>query len=302
MMSRGRLKKFACVRSWMMWTMLPAVAASLSLVGCAGSPPPAGAGPAAAGTSGDAINVSDICSQAAQTRVAAAASPDSIKTICSLKDSVADASRNFFYDTAGADYSPYYGDARGEEVLRTTEGSNKVYGFSIYTGVLAKGQKPADVVDVIRLQLFYPTEFKNGGFKTDSLVTYTPKGVTPGNFSNIEYDYYKNAVGNERPKLDYSSKVTIYDFGAAGLVVVDKLTAERNGSGLKNVEGVLLVYPKNGDTYVVGRSYQVVRAQNQTYDQVKSGVNATMKEQVQRDFDNYANATKAAQVMAGKKK
>jgi hypothetical protein len=83
--------------------------------------------------------------------------------------------------------------------------------------------------------------------------------------------------------------------------VVDKLTAEKNGSGVKGLDGVVLIYPKGADTYVVGRSSQTVRAQQQSYDQVKSGASATMKEQVQRDFDNYANAAKAAQIMSGKK-
>lgn len=276
------------------------LAVGLGLTGCAGSPPPA-AGPAGAAGSGDAMSVSDICSAAAQARVATAGDPNGISQICKYRNGVADPNRNFFYDTAGADYSPYFGDALGEQVTPSTEGANKVYAFSMYTGVLAKGQKPADVADVIRLQLFYPTEFKNASFKTDTGVTYTPKGTTPGNFATLEYDYYKNAVGNERPKLDYSSKVTFFDFGAAGIVVVDKLSAERNGSGVKGMDGVVLIYPKDGDTYVVGRSSQTVRAQNQSYEQVQRSVSTTMKEQVQRDFDNYARAVEAARMMAGKK-
>lgn len=277
------------------------VVAALCVTGCAGSPPQAGAGPASGG-SNDAVNVTDICSTAAQSKIGAAGDAAGIKLLCQYRDGVADQNKAYFYDTAGADYSPYFGNKDiGDDFVASTEGTNKVYSFSMYTGVLAKGQKPADVADVIRLQLFYPTEFKNAGFKTDSAVTYTPKAVTPGNFSNLEYDYYKNAVGNERPKLDYSGKVTFINFGAAGIAVVDKLTAERNGSGVKGLDGVVLIYPKGADTYVVGRSSQTVRAQQQSYDQVKSGASTTMKEQVQRDFDNYANAAKAAQIMSGKK-
>ena len=297
---RGRMKKLERAK----FCLGPVAAASLLMTACAGSPPSAGPGPAGPATSSDAMNVSDICAAAAQTKIASAGGDaKGIKILCQYRDSIADKDKSYFYDTAGADYTPYFGnETLGDKYTQSTEGANKVYTFSMYTGVLAKGQKPADVADVIRLQLFYPTEFKSNGFKTDAAVTYSPKNVTPGNFSSLDYDYYKNAVGNERPKLDYSSKVTFFDFGSAGIAVVDNLTAERNGSGVKDLDGVVLIYAKGGDTYVVGRSGQTVRAQQQDYAAVEKSAKDTMKEQVQRDFDNYANAAKAASIMAGKKK
>ncbi len=278
--------------------ILVPVAFVVSLSACAGKPPES-SGPMSGG-GGDAV-VSSICSDAAKQKISTASGPDAINFLCRYKDALTDTKKEYFYDGGVEKYAPYFANSNDERLLEGIDGVQKLHTFSMYTGVLAAGQKPADVADVIRLQAFYPTEFKNGSFATDTLVTYTPKNVVANDFNKIDYDYYKGAVGNERPKIDYSGSLTFFPFGQAGTAVVDKIVTERGGA-MKSMTGVLLIYPDGNNTIVVGRSLQAIRAQQQVWDAVRQNVTTDLDNQVKRDFANYKNSALAAQIMAEKRK
>ena len=274
-------------------------AIGITLSGCAGKPPES-SGPVVGG-SGDACSVSSICADAAKQKIATASGAEAINFLCRYKDSVSDTTQVHFYDGGAEKYAPYFANKDEEKMIEGTDGDQKLYTFSMYTGVLAAGQKPADVAEVIRLQAFYPTEFKNGSFATDTEVKYSPKNVVANNFNKLDYDYYKGPVGNERPKIDYSGSLTFFPFGQAGIAVVDKLVTEQGGA-MKSLTGVLLIYPKGNDTIVVGRSLQAIRAAQQSWDAVQKNVTTDLDAQVKRDFANYAKSSAAAQIMAAKRK
>jgi hypothetical protein len=273
-------------------------AIGFTLSGCAGKPPES-SGPVVGGT-GDAV-VSSICADAAKQRIATASGAEAINFLCRYKDGVADTTKEYFYDGGAEKYAPYFADNAEEKKIDSIDGDQKLYTFSMYTGVMAAGQKPADVAEVIRLQAFFPTDFKNGSFATDTEVKYSPKNVVAKDFNKLDYDYYKGPVGNERPKIDYSGSLTFFPFGQAGIAVVDKLVTEQGGA-MKSLTGVLLIYPKGNDTIVIGRSLQAIRAAQQSWDAVQKNVTTDLDAQVKRDFANYAKSSAAAQIMAAKRK
>ncbi len=270
------------------------------LTGCAGKPP------VSAPSMTDNASVSSICADAAQKTIAGSAGAEAVRLLCGYKDSVSNSANAYFYDGGAETYAPYFYEDSGvssaeDKLVQGTDGGGKLFTFSMYTGVLAAGQKPGDVADVIRLQAFFPTEFKQASFGTDPVVTYTPKNVVAKDFNKIDYGYYKESVGNERPKVDYSGSLTFIPFGQAGTAVVDKIVTE-NGGAMKSLTGVLLIYPRGNDTIVIGRSRQAVRGEQQDWAAVKKNVTADMNVQVKRDFANYAQSAKAATIMAGKRK
>jgi hypothetical protein len=295
--SQASVEGYMKTRSMVKILLMPA-AVVISLSGCAGKPPES-SGPVPGGE-GDAV-VSDICADAAKQKIATASGTEAINFLCRYKDGVADTTKEHFYDGGAEKYAPYFADNTEERKIEGTDGDQKLYTFSMYTGVMAVGQKPADVAEVIRLQAFYPTEFKNGSFGTDTAVTYTPKNVVAKDFNKLDYDYYKGAVGNERPKIDYSGSLIFFPFGQAGIAVVDKLVTERGGA-MKSLTGVLLIYPKGNDTIIIGRSLQAIRAAQQGWEAVKQNVKTDLDAQVKRDFSNYAKSSAAAQIMAAKRK
>ena len=265
------------------------------LTGCAGKPPVSSA------SMTDNASVSSICADAAQKSVAVSSGADAVRLLCVYKDDISDSSKAHFYDGGAEPYAPYFADSGDEKLVQGTDGGGKLFTFSMYTGVMAPGQKPDDVADVIRLQAFFPTEFKQASFGTDPDVTFTPKNVVARDFNKIDYDYYKGPKGNERPKVEYSGSLTFIRFGQAGTAVVDKIVTE-NGGAMKALTGVLLIYPRGNDTVVIGRSWQAVRGEQQDWAAVKKNVTTDMDVQVKRDFANYAQSAKAATIMAGKRK
>ena len=291
------------------WTKLclMAVLPFSILQGCAAKPPEA-----APLTGGDAIS-GDPCLADKQARVVLeGASAEGLKSLCGYRTAlVANESKHVYRGTGEPGMLFPGGDDKEKPVTQSEGTGGNTVRLIVYSGMLIPTTDNAAVADVIRLQTIFPTMFKEKGFAADERVTYTPSGQDNEKFAFTNYRFLKQALDGLKT-LDYEGTVKIIDFGSGGYVVLDKLTRDAN-SGLKEYGGILLIYPLNGQTAVVGRSEQVLRIENQEPSTLISertsadaaskdgAVRASIKQSMQRDFKNYQMAAKAKEVMNEKR-
>lgn len=289
------------------WTKLCLMAALpfSILQGCAGKPPEA-----APLTGGDATS-GDPCSPEKQARVVeAGASAEGLKSLCGYRSALL-TEKKYVYSGTGEPGMLFPADAKEAPVTQSDGTGGNAVRLTVYSGMLIPTTDNAAVADVIRLQTIFPTLFKEKGFSADDRVTYTPSGPDNEKFAFTNYRFLKQALDGLKT-LDYEGTVKILDFGTGGYVVLDKLTRDAN-SGLKEYEGVLLIFPSADQTAVVGRSQQVLRVENQEASTLISektaanptskdgAVRASIKQSMQRDFKNYQMAAKAKEVMNEKR-
>lgn len=276
---------------------LAILAALLLQWSCASSPPETT--PISRSGGSDATVADSPCSEAGIARlVAAGANKPGVELLCSYRKSLISSEKKYVYRGTGeANVLMRQIDSSGSEVLPKTETSTTTKLVS-YSGLLVSSADIAAIVDVIRFQAFFPTEFK-AQFEVDPLVTYSPAGQGSGNFASTSYNFKKTG-SDGLGDVNYDGRLQVLSFGDGSYAVVDVLDRKVSGS-LEQYNGVVLYFAYESNTAVVGRSEQSLLGQNQSAVTVAANVQAQIKKSIVIDYKNYARAQQARQFMETKR-
>lgn len=261
------------------------------------SPPPESA-PISRTGGGDATVADSPCTPGGKAAlVSAGASSSGVEKLCGYQNTLV-SSEYVYKGTGDAKVLMQQIDGLGEEISPSTESSTTAKLVS-YSGLLVPSGDIAAIVDVMRMQSFFPTDFKSRNFEVDSLLTYSPAGQPAAGFNTTSYNFRKTG-SDGLGDVHYDGTMRIVSFSDGSFAVVDKLDKKVSGS-LEQYNGVVFYFSSGSGTAVIGRSEQTLQGQNQTGQTVATNVRSQIGKTLTRDFKNYSRAQEARQFMDGKR-
>ena len=253
--------------------------------------------PATPGGGGD-LTAGSPCDGTGKSQISGLAGATAVDKLCSYQRSLIDDKRYYYEGPQQASIEPFFpGDA--EAPSKSTKDGQNMVRVVFYTGLKVSSKDPGAVADVLRLQTHFPSEYKSAGFASDPDVTFTPNGADTVKFSGTGYNYVKPPKDGDK-KIDYDGKLQLVSFGGAGVAVIDNM-AKNNNSMLSEYKGILLILPEKDHVAVIGRTEQLLAAEQQSTEDVKARLKTRVVAAIKRDFENYKRSADAKKIMDEKR-
>lgn len=273
-----------------------AFAALVGLATACSAPPPQPATPGTAG--GGDLTAGSPCDSTGKGQISGLAGAAAVDRLCSFQRSLIDDKRYYYEGSQQASIEPFFpGDS--EAPKSTSQNGQNMVRVVFYTGLKVNSKDPGAVADVLRLQTHFPSEYKSAGFTSDPDVTFTPNGADTVKFSGTGYKYVKPPKDGDK-KIDYDGRLQLVSFGGAGVAVIDNMS-QNNNSMLSEYKGLLLIIPEKDHIAVIGRTEQLLAAEQQTTEDVKAKLKTRVVAAIKRDFENYKRAADAKKIMDEKR-
>jgi hypothetical protein len=292
MNNQVRLRMDGFLRGDRRWLAL--IGILLSVLACAAPPPQ----PTNSAQGGSDAQSGSPCEDSGKSSIGGSAGATAIERLCSFQRALIDDKRFYYQGPDQGSVEPYFpGDSEAPK-SNTQNGQNMVR-VVFYTGLKVNSKDPGAVADVLRLQTHFPSEYKSAGFTSDADVTFTPSGTDNVGFASTSYNYLKPPKDGDK-KIDYDGRLQFISFAGAGVAVVDNMS-KNNNSMLSEYKGLLLIIPEKDHVAVIGRTEQLLAAEQQSVEDVKGKLKTRVFAAIKRDFENYKRAADAKRIMDDKR-